>query len=220
MINCKNCNSEVLTFDTKKYPKIFCSYSCYEKWNKFNKPANTNCKVCNTSIYIKPYQLKRSKNITCSIECSNKLRTITMLGSNNHQFGLIGHNNSSFKNRDLISNYGYVLEYCPGHPRPYDNSVKGTRVRQHRLVVERNSHLFDDKYFEIINGWKVLKKEYDVHHKNENKTDNRIENLEILLRGEHTKLHNQLKNANNTIIGVFKSDELLETPEVDNQQPS
>lgn len=29
-----------------------------------------------------------------------------------------------------------------------------------------------------------------IHHINENKTDNDIENLQILSRGEHTRLHN------------------------------
>lgn len=52
-----------------------------------------------------------------------------------------------------MTNYGYLLEYCPGHPYPHDR--------------------FDEAYFEFIDGWKVLKPEYDVHHINEDKKDNR-----------------------------------------------
>ena len=80
------------------------------------------------------------------------------------------------------------------------------------------------KYFEEINGWVVLKDEYDVHHINEIKTDNRLENLQILTRSEHRALHNTLEAQKaqkyKAIIGVLKQGELLETPEVDNQQPS
>lgn len=139
-------------------------------------------------------------------------------------FGLIGDKNSSFKGKETISNLGYVLEYCPGHPKPCDRSTLGTRVRQHRLVIERNHTKFDPKYFKEINGWIVLKDEYDVHHINEIKTDNRLENLQILTKSEHTTLHNRMNIQNahkyKKIIGVLKQGELLENSEVDNQQPS
>lgn len=34
---------------------------------------------------------------------------------------------------------------------------------------------------------------HDIHHINEIKTDNRLENLQLLTKAEHTKLHNFLK---------------------------
>lgn len=185
------------------------------------------CEICKKELDVKPYRIKRLKRkaITCSKICFSELQKTAMKGNNNHQFGLIGSKNASFKNIETISNYGYILEYCEGHPRPHDKSVQGTRVKQHRLVVERNSHLFDSKYFEVISGMTVLRQEYDVHHINEIITDNDINNLEILTRSEHTVLHNKSKQIirdTNTgrIIGVFKLDELLENPEEDNQQPS
>lgn len=161
-------------------------------------------------MYMKPYRIKRIKNgITCSDVCKNKLKEQYMLGEQNHQYNLIGDKNASFKNKDLISNTGYILEYCPGHPYPHDNNIKGSRVLQHRLVIERNYKLFPAEYFEEINGWVVLKQEYDVHHKNEIRTDNRLENLAVLKRGEHTKLHNMtrkiIRDDLGRIIGVVKS---------------
>ncbi len=32
-----------------------------------------------------------------------------------------------------------------------------------------------------------------IHHKNQNRTDNRIENLEIMTRSEHSSLHSKTK---------------------------
>ena len=128
---------------------------------------------------------------------------------NNHQFGLTGKFNSSFKDSDLVTNYGYILEYCPDHPYPHDKSNQTTRVLQHRLVVERNFEMFDEFYFEIINGNIILKPLYEVHHINENKQDNRVENLQIMSKAEHVSYHNSLKelqrNDTGQIIGVVKS---------------
>lgn len=201
-----------------------CSKECSANLKKKITP-NCICPICGKEFYLKPSRIKRVKTQPCcSKECSNKLKESTYLGNNNHQYGLTGDKNTSFKGKEVMSNYGYILEYCPGHPKPCDRSVIGSRVRQHRLVIERNHDKFDSKYFEEINGWIVLKDDYDVHHINGIKTDNRLENLQILTRSEHTALHNKITatyaNKYKTIIGVLKQGELLETPEVDNQQPS
>jgi len=52
----------------------------------------------------------------------------------------------------------------------------GEPIKHHRLVME-----------EFI-GRKLLPSEF-VHHKNHKREDNRIENLEVLSRGEHSRLH-------------------------------
>lgn len=52
----------------------------------------------------------------------------------------------------------------------------GKKVRAHRWIMEQ--HL----------GRKLLSNE-DVHHKNHNPLDNRIENLEVILSKDHSHLH-------------------------------
>lgn len=212
MYTCIVCGKNYLDINTSKYPMKFCSYTCYEEYNKLNKTPNCKCEICGKDMYMKPYRLSRLKhNITCSKECCFKLKSIYSKGDGNHQYGLIGDLNKSFKNKDLITSCGYILEYCPGHPYPHDKSTKGVRVLQHRLVVERNHDKFDDIFFEEIDGFIVLKRDYIVHHKDGNKQNNSIENLQILTESEHQKLHSLNKeiirdNKTGRIIGVSKSD--------------
>lgn len=80
--------------------------------------------------------------------------------------------------------YGYVLVYEPSNPA----ADRSGYVLEHRLIMEQ--HL-----------GRYLTSDEIVHHLNENKADNRIENLEIVTRSTHAKIHNNLggKNEHNRI---------------------
>lgn len=60
-------------------------------------------------------------------------------------------------------------------------SVKGKEVLEHRHIMA------------VYLGRKLEPSEH-VHHKNENRADNRIKNLELMSPGEHQKHHHQKKS--------------------------
>lgn len=223
---CEYCGKEYNPSDVKgNFRKRFCSNHCYEDWCKWNKTPNCKCATCGKEFYLKPSRIKKCKHgVTCSIECMAKYKSIWFSGENNHQFGLKGELNASFKGKEIKHKNHDIIDiyvYCPEHP--YAN--RDGRVVKHRLVVEQNYNLYDEKFFDVINDFHILKKEYQIHHKDGNHDNNDVNNLEILTRSEHTSEHNKEKEiirdpTTGRITGVVKREELLETPEEDNQQPS
>lgn len=77
-----------------------------------------------------------------------------------------------WKIQKIIKTGDYLYALVPEHP----NATKNGYVLLHRVIVE--NHLG-----RLLNSNEV------VHHKDGNKRNNSIENLEILSPGEHTRLH-------------------------------
>lgn len=160
-----------------------------DKYYEEHGTHNCSCVICGKSMYMKPSRLKRAKHgITCSKECDAKNRSKWFSGENNHQFGLKGDLNPTFSGYKHYK-HGYVVVYKPDHPF----CDKKGKVLEHRLVVENNWKLFDLKYFIEIDGQMFLRKEIEVHHKNEIRDDNRIENLIPVTSSEHCAIHNARK---------------------------
>jgi len=70
---------------------------------------------------------------------------------------------------------GYTLVYKPEHPRADSTGY----VLEHRIIVETKLGRY-------------LSSDEIVHHKNGIKTDNNVDNLIVISKSEHAKIHNNL----------------------------
>ena len=72
--------------------------------------------------------------------------------------------------KEKIKSGGYI----------YIKQSDGTRIAEHHLV------------WKLANG--SIPEGYCIHHKNGNKQDNRLENLELMTHGGHSSLHRRSKD--------------------------
>lgn len=199
-LKCKVCNKCFTVPNYRKNAK-YCSTSCQRESLK-GRP-NTVCPVCGKKFHSKPYHLRRYKYVCCSRECSIRLKRQQMLGSNNHQYGLKGPLNSSFKsgiinkvNNNLLNKMVYVGEW---YVKPNMNG----RIPKHRYVVESNWVEFNPNCFEVIGDWHYLKDGIEVHHVDFNHNNNDISNLLPLTKSEHVSIHNKARNQKRGPNGKF-----------------
>lgn len=83
---------------------------------------------------------------------------------------------SRYKGGKYTNTQGYILIKLPEHK----NSNSDGYIREHIIVMEKNIGRY-------------LNNEEIIHHKNGNKSDNRIENLLLTTKSEHRKIHSIYK---------------------------
>lgn len=181
---CSHCGCKFIS--RADHNQIYCSRKCA---GSAKVRAKGNCLYCN-----KEFEKRRSSSKYCSVTCQAAAR-VTRVKVECAKCGLEFEVwPSKVTKRNYCSRDCHIQwwrENCPAGDRSHnwkggrtymDGYVwvtvgRNNRVQEHRLVVEQT---FDIK----------LGKDDIVHHINGDKTDNRIENLQIMTRGEHLIVHN------------------------------
>lgn len=182
--NCGRCGAILIVPKWKaKKENVYCTTSilCSR-----SKKQERTCPICKNLFFVSPSVVK----VHCSRECFDKRTsynekcTVCQVGiyvtngrrtkSKTRRFycsvecmgiGNRGHNNPRYRGGTRKSGNGYIA----------DNDFHGRH--QHRIIME--THVGRKLNFNEV-----------VHHINGNRTDNRIENLKIMDRAKHARMHN------------------------------
>ena len=176
-MNCLNCNKTIIprdSYDAKI--RKFCCISCvgkHESKQAIAKRTISLCVICGKK-YISRSEIRPSQ--FCSNKC--KIKSLIIWNKSEEKKVVMAEKNGgincyNWKGGRTKNEQGYIMIYAPNHPHAHNKYVF-----EHRLVMEK--HL----------GRYLTKKEV-VHHINEIISDNRLENLELLGWGNHTKHHNE-----------------------------
>lgn len=185
---CDNCgiDVEIAQKERLNHKNIFCCKKCEGEFRRKNNPNWIPCLVCGKPHYVKPRDQKKiTQGSCCSRECLGILRSQIYHGENNPNFGNKGRKNPIWKSDTRISQYGYILVRREDHPFKNCDGF----VFEHRLVAEQ--YLLTPETTIIINGKKYLSPDYIVHHKDHNRKNNDVSNLEIMTLSQHMHLHQQ-----------------------------
>ena len=160
-----------------------CCIQCSMDYRKSKLPLNATCSYCVKMFHLKESKLNKYTKHYCSMDCNKKDKSNYMSGEGNHQYGLKGNLNDSWKSDSKITNYGYKKVRCLEHPFKDCDGF----VFEHRLIAEK--YLLNESNSICIDGKFYLSNKYEVHHIDKNRLNNLVNNLMILTKSDHMRLH-------------------------------
>ena len=187
ILTCQECGTPFKVPPSRSATARYCSKECADQHRGETRIRRTSltCANCGQPFETFPSHINRRKY--CSPACKHShedfLRGLSERGR--------GEKNAVWRGGRTMRQDGYVYALAAGHPYARPNGY----VLEHRLVME--AWLQENEPgspFLITLGLKrYLSPEIDVHHKDENRANNAIENLMCMTPADHKRYHETQK---------------------------
>ena len=178
-LSCDHCGKPVKRKPSDvKSKKVFCSPQCLGQSRKTS--VDVECAYCGKSFERMPSQLKEQNNF-CSPLCANTFRQDRTVVTCDH----CGCSFEKWTNR-VNEKGNYCSKRCAGIASRNNAQVNSSG---YRLIWVDNNLTLEHRYVMECHLGRPLRADEVVHHINENKLDNRIENLQVMTPNDHMSLH-------------------------------
>lgn len=189
-VDCQICGTEFSVPKCREKTAKACSKECAVKVRALSnrRQVKKTCPECG-QVFEVP-QSHKDRRTYCSYKCRDtspeRLRKAALARA--------GDKNPMWKQGFHTRRDGYVYELAP-----LDHHFRSPNgyVLQHRLVMERYlvEHEPSSSHLVSIDGGLYLRPELHVHHIDEDKANNRLENLICVSAADHRKLHRVWQTA-------------------------
>lgn len=167
--NCSNCKKDIIKYSRNKIiHNYFCSIKCKYEFKRKNTYIKLNCDYCGKEYEELKCVLKHYKKHYCSRECSNNSLKIKKIDVKCEQCGVIYKKHKCYQNK---SKHNFCSTKCYNEYRYVDNYYNSN---YRRLAFKKYKHECE------ICGWNNYNEVLEVHHIDENRYNNKLENLIIL----------------------------------------
>lgn len=186
---CDDCGREFKVSPSRIATAKYCSHRCAKKHRmtgRRDKRVTLVCEGCGNSF--EEYKSHADRRRYCSHECrSNDPRDRKRRSENTS-----GAKNPLWKGGRTEHTDGYIYLLAPNHP-----FTKTGYVFEHRLVMEiwLRENDPDSKYLIRLGDNLYLSPEFLVHHDDEVKSNNDIDNLVCMTPGEHVRHHSAKRRS-------------------------
>lgn len=186
VLECKLCGTAFKVPPSRAHKAEFCSLACavVVRAERIKKRRILKCEHCEKPFEVRLCHVSRRK--FCSDACREASPSYRAAMSAR----TAGAANAMWKGGITSHSDGYVYEHASSHP-----FASNGYVLQHRLVMERwlRESNPGSPFLIEIDGALYLSPAYLVHHKDEDKANNSIENLECLTPSEHQQEHARMR---------------------------
>ena len=173
---CQNQSPDISFFDHST--KQGYGFRLYVAMNEYKRKPNTVCAICSKPVYRRPSQIKRNKGrVFCSLTCrgisERKETPCVVCGS-----PIMAHFNKKTCSRSCANINRTGITYTGRAPK---DKVKSQRALKLRLLAARGKICERCGYdrHEIL----------QVHHKNRDRNNNELDNLELICPNCHCIEH-------------------------------